>query len=125
MGNERLTRGLRPAAAALLMATLAGPIRAVDFDAPRLWPVGTNPVSIAVADFNGDGKLDMAVSDETDSQISVLLNNGDGTFQPTITFAGMYGTDFGAIAAGDFNGDGKMDLAVVSGDGPLTILLGN
>jgi hypothetical protein len=73
---------------------------------------GMNPVFVVAADFNGDGKLDVATCDvslETGrSDISVLLGNGDGTFQPRLGFPEIAGS---ALLTGDFNGDGKPDLA--------------
>jgi len=72
-----------------------------------------------VGDFNGDGKLDVAVSD--DSGIEVSLGNGDGTFQPVLTSAVGGGGD---LAVGDFNGNGKLDIAEIL-NGQLQIHLGN
>jgi hypothetical protein len=77
--------------------------------------------SIATADFNNDGILDLVVANENNS-VSVFLGNGDGTFQapktsPTTDFCSF-------IAVGNFNGDNNMDLAVA--DGPyVSVLLGN
>ncbi len=96
------------------------------------YPVGQsgNVVrNIAVGDFNGDGKLDMAVPSSTDRNVSVLLGNGDGTFTPV----GAYTIDTGNggnsprfVVAADFNEDGKMDLAVTDyGNDEVVILLGN
>jgi hypothetical protein len=65
--------------------------------------------SIVSADFNGDGKLDLAT--ETGDSISILLNNGDGTFAPPFQVALLPGLPH-SLAVGDFNGDGKLDLAV-------------
>jgi hypothetical protein len=64
----------------------------------------------AVADFNGDGKLDIAVN--TGQSILALLNNGSGTFVAAHPLTTAIFSSFGALAVGDFNGDGKPDLAV-------------
>ncbi len=79
---------------------------------------------VAAGDFNGDGKLDVAVGDNLG--IEVYLGNGDGTFQTGLPPVGG-GTAF-AQTVGDFNGDGKLDIAEIVGTGPnyqLQILLGN
>ena len=70
--------------------------------------------NIAVADFNGDGKLDLAWASVRQTNLIFLwLGNGDGTFQPVSTANTGDGSQ-GAkpIAVGDLNGDGKLDLAV-------------
>src|SRR6266699_270096 len=82
------------------------------------------PSGVAVGDFNGDGKLDLAVSNYGDNSLSVLLGNGDGTFQAPHTTP--VGTNPAQVAVGDFNGDGKLDVAVSSvGSNTVSVLLGN
>jgi|SRR5271156_1194727 len=101
--------------------------------APQVtYPTGPGPLAIVTADFNGDGNLDLAVANEnctpnprgppdcSSGTVSILLGNGDGTFQPHVDYP-VFGQ---SIVAADFNGDGKLDLAVASGGG-VTVLLGN
>jgi hypothetical protein len=92
--------------------------------------VGFNPSSIAVADFNGDGKTDLAVmntgEDTATGTVTVLLGKGNGTFTSS-TVNLTVGQQFNSIAAGDFNGDRIPDLAVSAAGvaGETTVLLGN
>lgn len=85
------------------------------------YTVGTTPASVAVGDFNKDGKLDLVAANRNSNSISVLLGNGDGTFQSAMNYA--TGTAPTSVVVGDFNNDGKLDLAV-SGGG-VAVLLGN
>ena len=74
-------------------------------------------------DFNGDGRPDLAVANYGDNDVSVLLGNGDGTFQNQVTYA--VGSS-PALVTGDFNGDGRTDLAVANQDSnDVSVLLGN
>ena len=88
------------------------------------YATGNTPAGVAVGDFNGDGNLDMAIVNQAQSTVSVLLGNGDGTFAAHVDYA--TGNTPVAVAAGDFSGDGKLDLAVVNKLGnSVSILSGN
>ena len=93
------------------------------FQTGNTYTVVADPLSVAVADFNGDGKLDLAVAGE--GGISILLGNGDATFQPAVNYPPALSA---SIHVADFNGDGKADLVVgTCASGPCTVgvLLGN
>lgn len=81
---------------------------------------------IAADDMNGDGTLDILTCDAFDDTVSVLLGNGDGTFQPPIAtpvaFPGASGPT--GIDSADFNGDGRVDVAISLNSGEAAILLG-
>jgi uncharacterized repeat protein (TIGR01451 family) len=90
------------------------------FQAPSAFSDPGMPVWVAAADFNGDGKLDLAVADL--NGVGILPGNGDGTFQPLQTYAPGVQTDFLAVI--DFNGDGKPDLIADRGSSGFEVLLG-
>jgi Bacterial Ig-like domain (group 3)/FG-GAP-like repeat len=99
--------------------------------------------SVAVADLNSDGKMDLVVSNgcgvvpycSEPGEVAVLLGNGDGTFQPAVIYStGAYAA--ASVAVADLNGDGKLDLAVANAcqniqdgecyaPGEMAVLLGN
>src|SRR5439155_1077953 len=93
--------------------------------APLIFTAGRSPFSVAVGDFNGDGRLDLVTANISSNDVSVLLGNGDGSFQPARNFA-TGGTQPVSVVVGDFNGDGVLDLAVVnSSSNTVSVLLGN
>jgi len=98
----------------------------LSFLPPVTFPTASAPAGVAVGDFNGDGKPDL-VSANPNGSVSVLLGNGDGTFQSARNYAA--GATPWAVAVGDFNGDGKLDIVVANRglDGPpsVSVLLGN
>ena len=93
------------------------------FGHPMSFPSGNGTVALTTADFNADGKLDLAVADINDNAVQVLLGNGDGTFQPGIVTP-YPSAQF--LSAGDVNGDGKPDLIMnSSATMNVSVLLGN
>jgi len=85
---------------------------------------GAGPNSVAISDLNGDGSLDLAVTNSTDNTVSVLLGNGTGGFGPEVDVA--TGLNPISIAAGDVNGDGAQDLITSNaGANSVSVLLGN
>lgn len=81
------------------------------------------PVGLAVGDFNGDGKPDVAVANRRDDSLTILLNDGTGHFNAAPKALTRQGPV--SVATGDFNGDGKLDLAVANNtSNSVSILLG-
>ena len=95
----------------------------VGFSAATTFAVGSLPISVAVGDFNGDGKQDLAVTNQESDNVSILLGDGAGNFSAPTNFA--VGHVPKSVAVGDFNDDGKQDLAVANGSGSVSILLGD
>jgi hypothetical protein len=90
------------------------------FKAAKAYYVPAGVDEIAVGDFNGDGKLDVAVTNAGSyDMVSVLPGSGTGTLKTAVAF----GTNFGpaGIAAADFNGDGKLDLVTADDGGPFGV----
>jgi len=101
---------------------------------------GYNSWSVAVADVNGDGHLDLIVANNCDTSdcnygsVSILLGNGDGTFQPPVSY--NTGENAYSVAVGDLRGNGTLDIVAATctfrfgsvcnfGTGTLAVLLGN
>jgi len=86
------------------------------------YTAGLDSASILTADFNGDGIPDLAAVSNSQSNFTILTGAGDGTFRVQGTFATP--SSPGYMAVGDFNNDGKADLAI-SGLGVVYVFLGN
>ncbi len=81
------------------------------FQPEVLYPsAGANPLFASVADFNGDSAPDLVVANYGSDTVAILPGNGDGAFRPAITFPVGAGTSPVAVGAGDFNGDGLLDM---------------
>jgi len=110
----------------VLMNTAAAGATAPSFATQVTFAVGTEPQSVAVGDFNGDGRPDIAVANVGGTTVSVLLNTtAAGATAPSFAPQQIFtaGASPYSVAVGDFNGDGKPDLAVVSDTGSASVLL--
>src|SRR5437667_1449302 len=129
MRRSRILRGLLLCCLLALLAFLptVSLAQTVSFGTATNFPVGSNPFSVAVGDFNGDGRLDLAVANQGSNTVSILLGTGDGTFEPERRVRG--GNDASFMVAADVNGDGKLDLVIGSLSNftrnYISVLLGN
>ncbi len=109
---------------ALWIASTAAAQNTAIFNGPLDYLTGGTANSVVIADFNGDGLPDLAVANGGSANVSVLLQNSNGTFQAAVNYAVGNGPE--AIQTGDVNGDGKPDLVVINiTDNTLSVLLGN
>lgn len=96
------------------------------FQNPQSYGFPQLPGALAVGDANGDGSIDLIIGMRAISTVNVLLGNGNGTFQPAISSSSVAtenGTGPYSIVVGDFDRDGKLDVAL--SDEVLKILKGN
>lgn len=112
------------AAAALLFVSLSSFSQSFS---TQSYPAGTGGAQLIQADFNGDHIPDLATINNSSNTVSILINNGDGTFRAHLEFA--TGPNPSGLAAVDWNKDGKMDLVVANNQADaahsVSILLGN
>ncbi len=113
-----MKRWIVPAFALLCLSRSASAL-----DPPPTYPVGSHPWDMVVGDFNNDGRPDLAVANVFGRTVSVLLGNGDGTFQAARNSVVDYYPH--SLLAGDLNGDAKSDLVTFSEYYGSYVLLGN
>ncbi len=97
----------------------------ISFAAKSDFTTGTDPISVSVGDFDTDGKLDLAVANSSSNTVSLLRNTSTGAgninYATKVDFA--TGTEPNSVSVGDFDEDGKMDLAVVNySSGTISVL---
>lgn len=121
-----ISRSIPGIIATLALAHLLGATaRAVNFAAAVSYTVGSGPHDVAAGDFSGDGITDLVVVNNLSNNVSILIGNGDGSFQAAVPYPATLGAPF-FVAVGDFNGDAKLYLAVANkSSNNLSILTGN
>ena len=122
----RVSRVLSFSLLAVMLGGLLKPeaaVQPVSFGPKTDFATGVFPASVAVGDFNGDGKLDLAVANFASNTVSTLLGTGTGSFGAKTDF--VTGIQPSSVAVRDFNGDGKLDLGAANfGNNTVSILLG-
>jgi hypothetical protein len=113
LGVERLSDAVTTISMTTEFTAAAPPFQAI--------PVGEQPSAIVTGDFNADGLVDLAISNNSFKSVSILLGTGDGTFTTPTAFIIDKKPD--ALAAGDFNGDGRLDLVTANTSSTSAALL--
>src|SRR5438105_14809424 len=97
---------------ALWFTTPINGVAQITFGSPTHYPVGTLPRAVATGDFNHDGQLDLAVANTASNNVSILLDNGNGTLQTSKNYA--VGKDTTSLPLSHLNLDNTMKLTVGS-----------
>lgn len=105
-------------------ATLGTGSSSIAWPAGSLQLAGYEPMSQTIADFNGDGLMDVAVLNPWSDSVTILQGNADGTLSAVASSPAVSMLGSGQILHGDWNNDGIADLAVLDGAGAMTSLLG-
>lgn len=113
----------------LLSVGISGTASAKAFGKPVIYQTDGPAFGVAVADFNADGNLDLAVTNVAAAagEVSILFGNGDGTFQPPVNYAvGSQGSPYGVAAVCETLAGKELDLVVTNaGDNTVSVLVGN
>jgi VCBS repeat-containing protein len=85
--------------------------------------IGDYPLQLAIGDFNADGKLDFVTANHNSGNVSVVLGNGNGTYQAQVGYS--TGGNATSVAVADLDQDGKSDLVVANAANTVSVLFGN
>lgn len=116
--------GVCPGAFAQVIAVIAIGFQPLNFTQSLNFAVGAEPNSVTAGDLDGDGDLDLATANRTFGTVSILLNNGNGTFAPAVDLT--VGLEAFSVIAADLDGNSDLDLAVANrSSGTVSVLRNN